>query len=171
MHSRLLMDRSIGHLCAALVCILCDVDTAFCVTSILQHAHIHRHKYTLATNHGLYFWCRFLMEGLWKEIVRAPQFRWSGPLFCEGPHRGMWSKKVSSYPTFKRKQTILTFQNFFFLNTLEPSIPQHSHTCIFDVIRHSVHTPCWATRFYPCMAYPFALLWRQIGTIQSIPEG
>jgi hypothetical protein len=26
-------------------------------------------------NHGLCFCCRFLMEGLWKEVVHTPQFR------------------------------------------------------------------------------------------------
>jgi hypothetical protein len=26
-------------------------------------------------NHGLYFWCRFVMEGLGKEVVRTSRFR------------------------------------------------------------------------------------------------
>jgi hypothetical protein len=48
----------------------------------------------------------------------------------------MCAKKVSAYPTFERKYIVLTFLNFFSLNTPEPSIPQHSHACISDVIRH-----------------------------------
>jgi hypothetical protein len=31
--------------------------------------------FSAKVNHGLYFWCIFLMEGLGKEIVRTSRFR------------------------------------------------------------------------------------------------